>query len=187
MTITLPVRENLELRTLTPLDAQTLFDVTKKNDAHLREWLPWLDDDKTALDTENYIKESNERLSKDEGVDLSIWYEEELVEGIGVFPLDLTHRKTSLAYWLAEEFQGKGIMSDSLNIAIEYLFTEKKLNRIEVCCATENTKSSALPKKLGFTFEGIAREAECLYGRFVDMEVYSLLAKEWRGQNLNTN
>lgn len=184
MTITLPVRENLELRTLTPIDAQTLFDVTKKNDTHLRKWLPWLDDDKTVLDTENYIKESNERLSKDEGIDLSIWYEGELVGGIGIFPLDLNHKKTSLAYWLAEEFQGKGIMGDSLKVAIEYLFTEKKLNRIEVCCAIGNTKSSALPKKLGFTFEGIAREAECLYDRFVNMEVYSLLAKEWKKESI---
>lgn len=180
MTITLPVRENLELRTLTPSDAQTLFDVTKKNDAYLRKWLPWLDDDKTVVDTENYIKGSNERLSKDEGIDLSIWYEGELVGGIGVFPLDLTHKKTSLAYWLAEEFQGKGIMSDSLKVAIEYLFTEKKLNRIEVCCAIGNEKSSALPKKLGFVFEGISRQSEWLYNHFVDMEVYSLLAAEWR-------
>ncbi len=180
MNLTLPVRENLELRTLTPEDAQTLFDTANKNNIYLREWLPWLDDDKTVADTENYIKESNERLSKNEGIDVSIIYENQLVGGIGAFPLDLTHKKTSLAYWLAEEFQGKGIMTDSLKIIINYLFEEKQLNRIEVCCAVGNIKSSALPKKLGFTLEGTAREAECLYGRFVDMEVYSLLTKEWK-------
>lgn len=178
MNLTLSIRENLELRTLNPSDAQVLFDTTKKNDAHLRQWLAWLDDDKTVVDTENYIKGSNERLSKNEGVDLSIWYDNQLVGGIGVYPLDMNHKKASLAYWLAEEFQGKGIMSDCLKVAIKYLFTEKKLNRIEVCCAIGNTKSSALPKKLGFTYEGIARESEWLYNHFVDMEVYSLLAKE---------
>ena len=180
MNLTLPVRENLELRTLTLSDAQILFDVTKKNASYLRQWLPWLDDDKTVADTENYIKGSNERLSKNEGIDLSIWYGNQLVGGIGVYPLDISHKKASIAYWLAEEFQGKGIMNDSLKTAIEYLFKEIKLNRIEVCCAIGNVKSSALPKKLGFTFEGISRQSEWLYNHFVDMEVYSLLAKDWK-------
>src|SRR6185369_17409742 len=141
MSFTLPVRENLELRTHALEDAQILFDVAKKNDAYLRKWLPWLDDDKNITDTENYIKESNERLEKDEGIDLSIWYDNQLIGGIGIFPLDMGHKKTSLAYWLTEEFQGKGIMGDSLKVVIDYLFTEKKLNRIEVCCAIRNTKS----------------------------------------------
>ncbi len=180
MTLILPVRQDLELRSHVVEDAQTLFDVAKKNDVYLREWLPWLDDDKTVADTENYIKESIERLSKDEGIDLSIWYENQLIGGIGIYPLDLNHKKTSLAYWLTEEFQGKGIMSDSLRIVLNYLFTEKKINRIEVCCAVGNAKSSALPKKLGFTFEGIARQSEWLYDHFTDMEVYSLLANEWK-------
>ncbi len=59
MNFILPVRENLELRTLDPSDAKTLFDVTKKNDAYLRQWLPWLDDDRTIVYTENYIKGSS--------------------------------------------------------------------------------------------------------------------------------
>lgn len=180
MNIILHVRENLELRTHTIEDAKTLFDVAKKNDVHLRKWLPWLDDDKTVSDTENYIKESIERLSKDEGIDLSIWFENQLIGGIGIYPLDVSHKKTSFAYWLIEDFQGKGIMMDSLKVVIDYLFKEKKLNRIEVCCAVGNIKSSALPKKLGFTFEGISRESEWLYDHFVDMEVYSLLAQEWK-------
>ncbi len=176
----LRVRENVELRTLSPSDAQTLFNVTNKNDSHLRQWLPWLDDDKTVADTENYIKGSNERLSKNEGIDFSIWHENQLVGGIGIYPLNMVHKKASLAYWLAEEFQSKGIMVDSFKVTIKYLFEELKLNRIEICCAVGNAKSSALPKKLRFTYEGISRESEWLYNRFMDMEVYSLLAKEYR-------
>lgn len=56
-------------------------------------------------------------------------------------------------YWLAEDFQGRGIMSDTLRVVIEYVFAELELHRIEITCAVGNDKSSALPKKLGFTFE----------------------------------
>jgi ribosomal-protein-serine acetyltransferase len=178
----LVVKENLELRTLKPIDAQSFFEIIRKNNIHLRQWFGWLDDDKTVADTEKYIIESNKRFANKEGLDLAIFYKGEQVGGIGLFPWDTAHKKVSIAYWLAEEFQGKGIMTDSLNMVVEYAFTVMDLNRIEIAYAVGNTKSAALPKKLGFTFEGIAREAEWLYDHFVDLKVYSLLAKDWRGR-----
>lgn len=83
-------------------------------------------------------------------------------------------------YWLTESEQGQGIMTEALRKIIEYTFEELKLHRIEITCAIENNRSSALPKKLGFTFEGIERESGWLYDHFVDLEIYSLLAPEWQ-------
>lgn len=179
MKLILPVKEYIELRTLEVSDAQAFFDVTRKNNVHLRQWLGWLDDDKTVADTEKYIIESNKRFENHEGLDVGIFFENQQVGGIGLFPWDTANKKTSIGYWLAEDFQGKGIMIDSLKVMIEYAFKEMKLHRIEVTVATENTKSSALPKKLGFTLEGIARDGSWLYDHFVNLEVYSLLATEW--------
>lgn len=179
MILTLPIRKDVELRILQKSDAQALFDVTQKNKKYLREWLGWLDDDRTVADTEKYIEGSIERFSKQEGVDFQIWCKNELIGGIGLSPIDTAHKKTSIGYWLAEEFQGKGIMTDSLKVVIDYAFKEMKLNRIEISCAVGNTKSSVLPKKFGFTFEGITRDGNWLYDHFVDLEVYSLLAKDF--------
>jgi ribosomal-protein-serine acetyltransferase len=182
MNIILPVRENIELRTLKPSEAEIFFNVEKKNNIHLRKWLGWLDDDQSVTDVEKYIESSNKRLEENEGLDLAIWFENELIGGIGLFPLDIANKKTSIAYWLVEEHQGKGIMTDSLKVVIEHAFTLLKLNRIEVTCATQNERSSNIPKKLGFEFEGISRESGWLYDHFVDLEVYSLLSKEWKKQ-----
>ena len=179
MNLTVPVRENLELKTLELGDAQTFFDVTREKNAHLRQWLGWLDDDKSVADVEKYIIDSSKRFSENEGIDLAIWYNNQMIGGIGIFPIDTANKKTSIAYWLTEDFQGKGIMTDSMKVVIEYIFTKMNLNRIELTCAIGNDKSSALPKKLGFLFEGISRESGWLYDHFVDLEVYSLLAKEW--------
>ncbi len=180
MKLVLPVRENIELRTLSIADAKSFFEITKKNNLHLRQWLGWLDDDKTVEDTEKYIEGSNKRFAEKEGLDLAIFQGEEQVGGIGLFPWDTANRKTSIAYWLAEEHQGKGIMLDSMKVALEYAFKVMNLNRIEITVAIQNTRSLALPNKLGFKLEGIAREGGFLYDHFVDLEVYSLLAKEWK-------
>ncbi len=45
--------------------------------------------------------------------------------------------------------------------------------------ATGNQRSKRIPKKLNFTFEGIARDAELLSSGFNDIEMYSLLKSEW--------
>ncbi len=180
MTKIFKIRDDIELRTIQISDAEILFNTTKQNNEHLRKWLAWLDDDKTIEDTKAYIKESEERFSKEEGVDFCIWQEGALIGGIGLYPWDKTHKKTSISYWLTKESEGKGIMTDCLRTVLEYAFTEMKVNRIEISCGVGNIKSSALPKKLGFTFEGIAREANWIYDHPVDLEVYSLLNKEWK-------
>ena len=70
-------------------------------------------------------------------------------------------------------------MSRALKAVIDYGFKELGLNRIEVCVATENEKSRALPERFGFTEEGILRQAEWLYDHYVDHIVYRLLREEW--------
>ena len=62
---------------------------------------------------------------------------------------------------------------------VDYAFRELKLNRVEVRCAEENSKSRAIPERLGFVKEGIIREAEWIYDHYVDDVVYGILSREW--------
>ncbi len=70
-------------------------------------------------------------------------------------------------------------MTKALNALIQYGFEELGLNRIQIKVAVENKKSRALPERLGFTQEGIIRQAEWLYDHYVDHVMYGLLADEW--------
>lgn len=63
---------------------------------------------------------------------------------------------------------------------IEHAFQEWKLNRVEIHCATGNAKSCAIPKRLGFQFEGMLREAQLLNGEYQDINVYGMLARDWK-------
>jgi ribosomal-protein-serine acetyltransferase len=70
-------------------------------------------------------------------------------------------------------------MTDACRALVDYLFSELKLHRIEIRCATDNVKSWAVPKRLGFSKEGVLRQAQAFDGRFLDIEVYGLLAEDW--------
>jgi ribosomal-protein-serine acetyltransferase len=63
---------------------------------------------------------------------------------------------------------------------VDHTLGELGLNRVSIACATENKKSCAIPKRLGFRREGVQRQAEWLYDRFVDRVVDAALASKWQ-------
>ena len=85
-----------------------------------------------------------------------------------------------IGYWLGKEYQGKGLITESCRLLINYAFDEYNLNRVEIRCATGNSKSCAIPERIGLTMEGVIRDGEWLYDHFVDLYLYSMLASRWK-------
>jgi ribosomal-protein-serine acetyltransferase len=54
------------------------------------------------------------------------------------------------------------------------------MNRIQIKCGVGNSRSSNVPKRLGFHFEGIEQDGEKHKNRFIDLEVYSMLKRDWK-------
>jgi ribosomal-protein-serine acetyltransferase len=175
----LRIDDELELRLLEERHAKVMFAVIDENRAYLREWLPWLDDARSADDTKNFIKGAIEQRARNNGFAAGIWYCGQPVGAIGYHGVDWLNRGTSIGYWLGAAYQGRGLMTKACRTIVEYAFAELGLNRIEIRCAPENKKSCAIPERLGFTREGTSRQAEWLYDHFVDLVVYSMLAHEW--------
>ncbi|MNS61051.1 putative ribosomal N-acetyltransferase YdaF [compost metagenome] len=89
------------------------------------------------------------------------------------------NRKASIGYWLGSAYQGKGLMTKSCKALIDYSFAELGLNRIEIRAGVGNQKSRSIPERLGFTEEGVIRQAELNEDRYIDHVVYGILASEW--------
>lgn len=79
--------------------------------------------------------------------------------------LDFVNRSTAIAYWLGQNFEGKGFASEALQLTMAYAKT-LGLHRLELSIDEENARSLALAKRLGFESEGLARDVEWLDGRF---------------------
>lgn len=75
--------------------------------------------------------------------------------------------------------QGKEIITTCMQKLIKIGFNKLGMNRIQVKVACGNEKSAAIPKRLGFQFEGTEREGEFHHGKYLDLEVYSLLKSDY--------
>jgi ribosomal-protein-serine acetyltransferase len=180
------VDDEIKLRLLAPRHADALFSVVDSNRQHLRLWLPWLDANVAVSDTLHFIQATQRQFVGNAGFTAGVWYCGELAGIIGHNRIDWESRISWLGYWLAEGFQGKGIMTKSCRTLVNHAFTELNLNRIDIRCAVGNSKSRAIPERLGFQQEGVIREAEWLYDRFVDHIVYGLLKSQWQSGSIAT-
>jgi ribosomal-protein-serine acetyltransferase len=175
------IDEETELRIYEERHAQEVAELVDQNRAYLRQWLPWLDNSRTVEDSRAFIRSSLQQFAQNEGFQTGIWYRDKLAGGIGYHPIDWANRKVEIGYWLGESFQGRGLMTKACRTLITYAFVELGLNKVEIHCATDNIRSCAIPKRLGFIQEGILRDGEWLYDHFVDLIVYGMLAREWPG------
>jgi ribosomal-protein-serine acetyltransferase len=177
--LTYSFAEGAELRLLEHHHTGELFALVEANQSHLRRWLPERDVPKSPDDCKAVIKSSLERLAANGGFTLGIWWEGRLAGILGAGNIDWENRSTMLGYWLGESYQGKGLMTGACRALIDYLFFELELHRIEIRCATRNARSCAVPKRLGFSKEGVLRHAQAFDDHFLDLEVYGLLAEDW--------
>ena len=177
------VRPGLQLRLMTLEFAPELFALTVRNREYLARWLNWAPYVRELNDTATFIEARIQQYEAGLGPQFCIFYGDALVGVIGYHLVDKSNHVAEIGYWLAEDAQGKGIMSDSLKALIPYTFEALKMNRLQIRVATENHRSRAIPERLGFFREGVAREAGFNAGHYDDLVIYSLLKREWaKGQ-----
>ena len=80
-----------------------------------------------------------------------------------------------MGYWLLPEHWKKGILTEVLPVIIQFLFAEKNVHRVEALVETGNDRSTAVLYRCGFTYEGTMRDCEIKEGRFISLQIFSLL------------
>ncbi|SCY69510.1 GNAT family N-acetyltransferase [Alkaliphilus peptidifermentans] len=174
------INNDIQLKLLELNDAEELTILTDECKDHLRQWLPWVDSSSSIDDRRAFIEMTKKQYAANDGFQAGIWYKGQIAGVIGFHSINWSNKSTSIGYWLGDKFQGNGIMTKATIAFIDYALKELKLNRVEIRCAEENLKSRAIPERLGFTKEGVIRQAEWLYHHYVNHVVYGMLAEEWK-------
>ena len=176
----IPVDQDLRLDPLRPGHASVIFHLIDANRAHLRPWLPFVDQTQRVEDSARFIQALMLTPSHQRETIALIRYQETYVGLIGTRDTDRVNRKTEIGYWIAQAYEGRGIVRRACAALIHHAFTHMELNCVRIRCGVGNHRSAAIPRRLGFCLEGIERAGEWLYDHFHDLEVYSLLKEEWR-------
>ena len=77
-----------------------------------------------------------------------------MVGVIGYNQIDRALAKVSIGYWLAERWQGNGIITRACQALIHHAFEEMGMEKVEISAATDNEPSRAVCERLGMQQEG---------------------------------
>ena len=147
----------------------------KKVQDNLRDGLPY---PYTEQDGKEFI---SAMLSADENETFAfaITVDNMVIGSIGIFRQGNIHRQTAeLGYYIAEEYWGKGIMTEAVKQICEYVFANSDIIRIYAEPFAYNIASCRVLEKVGFQYEGTLRSNAVKNGKVIDMEMYSLLKAE---------
>lgn len=170
--------EETELKLLEPRHAPELFALIDRNREHLGEWLPFPAETRSVEDSRRFIEGRLRALAQGRGFAVGIWHKGKLA-GVVSLRLHPYSRRGEIGYWLGREFQGKGLITRACRALLRYAFEELKLHRVEIHCASRNTRSRAVPERLGFRQEAVLREACWTAHGMDDLVIYGLLGREW--------
>lgn len=121
------------------------------------------------------IKEAEEN----ETFAFAITVDDKAIGSIGVFRQGNIHRQTAeLGYYIAEEYWGRGIMTEAVKQICAYVFDKSDMIRIYAEPFAYNTASCRVLEKAGFQYEGTLRSNAVKNGKVIDMKMYSLLKTE---------
>ncbi len=169
----------LRLRKLSMRDAQDIFDYSQ--DPQVARYVLW--EAQTSLsEARSYIRFMLRKYRLGEPASWGIEWKEtgRIIGTIGFMWIQRDNAAAEVGYSLSRAYWNRGIMTEALRALLRYGFRSMNLNRIEAQHETENPASGAVMRKCGMQREGTLRQRLLNKGRFVDVELYAILRRDFR-------
>ena len=171
--------DRLILRKLTMRDAQDIYSYSR--DPVVAKHVLW-DAHTSIYDTRGYLRFMLRKYRMGEPASWGIEWKatRQVIGTVGFMWINYENSSAEVGYSLSRKFWNQGIMTEALAEIIRYGFTSLNLNRIEAQHETDNPASGAVMRKCGMVKEGTLRQRLLNKGKFVDVDLYSILRKEYK-------
>ncbi|HZG14812.1 MAG TPA: GNAT family protein [Candidatus Bathyarchaeia archaeon] len=169
----------VDLRFLEPDDAEALLELHRNNREFFRQFITTREESFCTMEQQvKQIEKSKENREQDQHYVFGI-FAKESKRLIGQIALTEVLRgplqSCFIGYFLDQEWNGKGCMSEAVQLVVEYAFQVLKLHRIEAGVMPHNIGSIRVLEKAGFQKEGIARKNVHINGRWEDHQVLAII------------
>ncbi|WP_069805671.1 GNAT family N-acetyltransferase [Thermogemmatispora onikobensis] len=165
-------------------DAPALFEAIQESRAHLRPWLPWADQHQRIEETRDWINRQRAAWLVRDIYNCTVisLADGQLLGGISLRPHDWQARVFEIGYWLRATATGRGYITEATQLLTSFALRQLGANRVFIRCDERNERSAAIPRRLGFVFEGCLRnEALAPDGQLRNTLVFALTpADHWQ-------
>jgi ribosomal-protein-alanine N-acetyltransferase len=146
------ITERLILRSIESTDAGLIHKL--RSDEVVNQFVG-RDNSSTLEKAKEFILKIQNLVSKNEGLYWIIRLKEnnDLIGTVCLWNFDPENEIVEIGYEMLPEFQGRGIMSESIKAVTAYTFEEIKAKIITAFPSGDNVNSVAILKKLNFEFE----------------------------------
>lgn len=167
--------QRLTLKTLNPNSAHTVLDFYDRNRGWLEPWEPTREPYFYTLPTQKRNLSLDLKAMKELSL-LRLWLfkhdDTHFEKTIGTISFSSIQRgafwSCFLGYKIDKTEACQGYMTEALQKAIDIIFNEYELHRIEANIMPSNTPSMKLIEKLGFENEGLAKSYLHIAGKWED-------------------
>jgi ribosomal-protein-serine acetyltransferase len=126
-----------------------------------------------------FLQSYADKTATDTGRIYGIRADGALLGGVMFRTMDVPSGVAEAGCWLEPAGAGRGLVTRAARAIIDWA-DERGLHRIEWQVAAANAASIAVARRLGMSREGVLRESYVRHGTRVDIEIWSVLAHEWR-------
>ena len=171
--------ERLVLRGLRVSDAEDMYDYARR--PSVTQYLPW-NPHADVAETREYLVYVGQRYRTGDFYDWAVVDKASgrMIGKCGFTSFDCPNDAAEIGYVLSPAFQGRGLATEAVRRVLDFGFTELGLHRIEAHFMEGNTASLRLMERLGMRFEGYAREAQKIKGRFCTIGTCAILRHEYK-------
>ncbi|MEI7489459.1 MAG: GNAT family N-acetyltransferase, partial [Chryseobacterium sp.] len=133
--------KDLLLRPVRLEDALEIFSLVDESRDSLRQFLPWLNHNKTVKDSEKFLQSCVLAMEKKNFFTFAIIDNGCIAGIVSYHPIDWTNKTADLGYWVSVNHRGRGLGRWAVSELLKHAFDELNLNRISIACAIENQPS----------------------------------------------
>ena len=154
----LPIDQDLHLVLRTPYLSRRMFALQSAEKERLSPWEQWAGDDMTEASVRDGDTATLAGFAAGKVVPTCICWRGEIV-GAASARLDAWSGSAELGYFIAAEFEGRGLVTRSVRALIDYAAVIHAVQRFYIQAAVGNVRSLAVAERLGFQREGVLRSA----------------------------
>lgn len=156
-------------------DEDHWFEIDK-NRKFLSEYLLWVDNTNSLQDVSDATNLFIDLWNKKENFAYSIVLNDtnKAVGSIDIHNISFNHHSAEIGYWLAEEHNGNGYMSEAVKLIEKHAF-DNGINRLVITVEVDNIPSCRVAERNNYKFEGLHKQMLLKYDTFRDIKCYAKL------------